>query len=70
MGWRIQEMEKDTMPTQLEKNKTSIIIQDLFKVKESTLNIEGKRLTVWVIKAFEKRETKRTPTEYEEKNVF
>ena len=64
--WRYLERNK----WQLEKNKTSIIIQDLFKVKESTLNIEGKRLTVWVIKAFEKRETKRTPTEYEEKNVF
>ena len=25
MGWRIQEMEKDTMPTQLEKNKTIVV---------------------------------------------
>ena len=64
--WKYLERNK----WQLEKNKTSIIIQDLFKVKESTLNIEGKRITVWVIKAFEKRETKRPPTEYVEKNIF
>lgn len=46
------------------------MIEDIFSTTEKTLNIEGKRVRVWVMKAMEKQNTSFEKPKYKEEDAF
>lgn len=50
--------------------KTGGLIEDMYKIKEKTLNIDGKRVRVWVMKALEKHEASFEKPEYKKQDAF
>ena len=50
--------------------KTGSMIEDIFSTTEKTLNIEGKRVRVWVMKAMEKQNTSFEKPKFKEEDAF
>ena len=50
--------------------KTGAMIEDIFNTTEKTLNIDGKRVRVWVMKAMEKQNTSFEKPKYKEEDAF